>query len=168
MKHDKRDEFIAKLYRSGLTLQAIASRYGLTRERVRQILRRDGVPSMGLKDRGGRARQRPMSEAELRAVTLYASGKYPTEVAAATGLSVQEVSLAIRLAGLKRHGVGRKYDTPERAATDAKVVELYLSGVSTTQIMRTVQGVNTPPRIYRALKRNGIAARREPFGHHLR
>jgi hypothetical protein len=38
---------IATLYRSGLTLQAIGDQYGVSRERIRQILRKTGVPSHG-------------------------------------------------------------------------------------------------------------------------
>ena len=42
---------MARLYQSGLTLQAIGVKYGLTRERVRQILRKSGVPSRGWNNR---------------------------------------------------------------------------------------------------------------------
>ena len=39
----RRDMRIVALYLSGVTLQAIGERYGLTRERVRQIVSRNGV-----------------------------------------------------------------------------------------------------------------------------
>jgi hypothetical protein len=42
MAHDARAEDMAARYERGETLQAIGDGYGLTRERVRQILRRDG------------------------------------------------------------------------------------------------------------------------------
>lgn len=46
-----RAEQMAALYRSGETLQAIGDQYNLTRERVRQVLRKAGIES----DTGGRA-----------------------------------------------------------------------------------------------------------------
>jgi hypothetical protein len=44
---ERREEIFAERYLAGETLQAIASDYGLTRERVRQVLRSHGVPSLG-------------------------------------------------------------------------------------------------------------------------
>ena len=40
----EREAVICALYREGRTLQEVGDVFGLTRERVRQILRRAGVP----------------------------------------------------------------------------------------------------------------------------
>lgn len=45
----EREAVICGLYREGKTLQEVGDVFGLTRERVRQILRRAGVPA----DAGG-------------------------------------------------------------------------------------------------------------------
>lgn len=44
---DCREKVMARRYRAGETLQQIGDRFGITRERVRQILRAHGVPSLG-------------------------------------------------------------------------------------------------------------------------
>lgn len=44
---EQRERIFATRYLAGETLQAIASDYGLSRERVRQVLRDIGVPSRG-------------------------------------------------------------------------------------------------------------------------
>lgn len=42
-----REDVMARRYRAGKTLQQIGDEFGLSRERVRQILRQHGVPSLG-------------------------------------------------------------------------------------------------------------------------
>lgn len=54
-----RDANMRAMYEAGLTLQQIGGRYGLTRERVRQILRRIGVQP----DAGGQAKRSAMRRA---------------------------------------------------------------------------------------------------------
>lgn len=44
---DDRDVVIKRRYLDGETLQSIGNDFGITRERVRQILRKIGVPSLG-------------------------------------------------------------------------------------------------------------------------
>lgn len=68
-----RDQEMALLYRQGLTLEAIGVKFGLTRERVRQLLRRAGVAP----EEGGQAvacslkRLRHERKAELRCMELF-------------------------------------------------------------------------------------------------
>lgn len=50
---DDRTAEMARLYRSGETLQQIGDKYGLTRERVRQIFRSDGIESLGIRTKQG-------------------------------------------------------------------------------------------------------------------
>jgi hypothetical protein len=54
-----RDANMRAMYEAGLTLQQIGDRYGITRERARQILRRIGVEP----DAGGSAKRRAVSRA---------------------------------------------------------------------------------------------------------
>lgn len=165
----ERDRIISKLYLSGTTLQAIGERYGLTREGVRQVLKRRGVPLAKLRDRGGRSkRYRPLSDDELQVVAMYIGGKFPAEIAKETGISPKAVSIIVRRAGLRPHGTGKQFDTPHRRATDARIVEMYLAGASTGQIIKSVPTVMSPPRIYDALRRHGVDPCRSPFRHHER
>src|SRR2546421_12992073 len=58
----ERNERIVELYRSGVTLQEIGDRFGVTRERIRQIVARAEAPpgrSRGDRGRGSSERVRP-------------------------------------------------------------------------------------------------------------
>ncbi|HEY5851965.1 MAG TPA: sigma factor-like helix-turn-helix DNA-binding protein [Lysobacter sp.] len=63
-RNPEREAVICRLYQDGKTLQEVGDVFGLTRERVRQILRRAGVPPKA----GGRAKraQRRNAEATTR------------------------------------------------------------------------------------------------------
>jgi DNA-binding CsgD family transcriptional regulator len=91
-----RDREIVELRANGETLQAIASRFGLSRERVRQIVerqRRDrGAPGAGSID-AARAKRRLGLAAERRdeALARWRAGATVGEIAQETGLSVRAV-----------------------------------------------------------------------------
>jgi DNA-directed RNA polymerase sigma subunit (sigma70/sigma32) len=58
----EREAVICDLYREGKTLQEVGDVFGLTRERVRQILRRAGVPT----EAGGARLRNAQQQAEAR------------------------------------------------------------------------------------------------------
>ena len=62
--YKSRAHSINKLYQSGMTLQQVADKYGLTRERVRQILRKEGYPVRSKAQAAAVVRSRAESQAE--------------------------------------------------------------------------------------------------------
>ncbi len=152
----ERNSEIVRLYRRGITMEAIGERFAISKQRVKQILVKVGEPTVRLTERGGRAKRDPFTETELAIGGCHAEGYWPADIAARLGVTVAEVNLALQRLGLKRHGRGPRFDTPTRRATDAKIVQLYLGGAPTSRIIATVDGVNNYPRIYRALKRVGV------------
>ena len=55
--HEERDAEICRLYKNGLTLRALGEQFGLTHERVRQILRKAGAHEAYRKKAARRVRQ---------------------------------------------------------------------------------------------------------------
>lgn len=66
-RNPERDAVICRLYQDGKTLEEVGAVFGVTRERVRQILKRAGVPS---KDGGAalKARRRARARIEARVI----------------------------------------------------------------------------------------------------
>lgn len=84
----ERDAAIVEAYLAGRSLVSIGRQTGLTRERVRQIVTRAGLPTQR-ETRRGRIRE------------LVAAGRTIAEIAALIGLGTSAVSVAIKRMGLK-------------------------------------------------------------------
>lgn len=89
---DKRVQRMAALYSQGATLEEIGREFSLTRERVRQIMRRDGYDPGTLKAGSARARRgRAVAAHETEVRAHLAVGQSPQAVASSLGLSLSLV-----------------------------------------------------------------------------
>jgi len=150
---------ISARYAAGETLQAIAKDYGITRERVRQLLRKAGVPSAGWRPEN-RRHAHELTADEIEAARLYSEGTSPKDLSARFGLTGAQINVAVRRCGFKVQPAGywlRRADDAERTAL---ICRLYSEGVTAVQMSR--QGiVKNPETIYRYLAKGGIRPRNE-------
>lgn len=149
-----RAEAMRERYLGGETLQQIGDDYGLTRERVRQILRKTNVDSLG--HRPEHCRQaHELTANELRAVELYQKDMSPAEVKAETGVSHAHLYAALKRLSIPRKGAGHWL----RKAEDADVVALYIAGVKPAEIAERL-GFAHATYVYRYLARAGVKPRK--------
>lgn len=154
---DDRDVVLARRYLGGETLQSIANDYGITRERVRQILRTLGVPSLGLRPQHAHRPTAPATVNAEHVVALYNAGLGTTEIAAEIDDNVWNVRNALKRAGCKLEmGRNRK---PETAVKAAEAARLYQQGVRTVDIAERI-GCGQPS-IYRFLRIAGVTPSRQ-------
>lgn len=142
-----RERVFAERYLGGETLQSIAEDFGVTRERVRQVLRATKVPSLG-----HRAEHRRCSVAEASAATvsrLAEAGKTVAEIAAEVGDNTFNVRNA-----LKRRGIvakrAKKPHRPETILLAHAVAADYQSGAK-VWVIANRYGIPAP-NIYRLLR----------------
>ena len=147
---DARDDQIATMYRSGKTLKATGAAFGLTRERVRQILKKLGIPSR---------RGVPFSRASGDAVArLYERGKTIDEAAAAVGVSAFVARNMLIERGIERRtGASGVYLPGSTRKRQASMARLYEQGKTFREISDAHQTSTTS--VQRALDRLGIARR---------
>lgn len=146
-----RERIMRDRYLGGETLEAISRDYGITRERVRQILRNTGVPSLGCRPEHFRKTITPEIEAKI--VELGKSGCAQRDIAKTLGVHPLSVSIYIR-----RHGItpprakrARRPDVLERAKG---IAADYRAGMKTAEIGRKY-GVPQPT-IYHFLRIEGV------------
>lgn len=154
---DLRSQEMAHRYIAGETLQSIAADFDITRERVRQILRKAGVPSQGFRPQH---MSRPRSTAEDRAercVELLREGKTLVQIAEAVGDYVWNVRTALARRGhhSPRKGPPIKESTKVRAEIAA---QMYNEGATSTVIAARL-GIPQPS-IYRLLHMKGVTPNR--------
>ena len=127
-KADSRARCMVMLRGGGLTLEEIAQQYGLSRERVRQILGRSGAPDRA---QVAEARSRSIRNAvQARAKELtarWARGEEMAELAREAGVSrrvVAEVILATATAADRvNHAVAKSARRDSTVYTDAQLLE---------------------------------------------
>lgn len=146
-----RAEAFAARYRGGATLEAIGKEYGLTRERVRQVLRAFGVEKLGWRPRG----VRPVSDLDREIAERYEGG----ETVAALKIEypdapVEGAILRCGLRGKKMKEASARYD-----ARAALVASAYVAGASFTEICAEF-GFAHRENIYRHLRRAGVKPNR--------
>lgn len=131
----KRAAEFARRYIAGDTLEAIAKDYSVSRERVRQVLRKCGVPSLGLRDHTKRKAE-PLTEVEREAVRLYREGLCPSKISVRLRLPLGRVHRARELAGVPAQPLGQWNKKPDDAEITAEVARLYQAGLGPTEIVR--------------------------------
>ncbi len=153
-----RAEIFRTRYLAGETLQQIADDFGITRERVRQILRKTDVPSLGRRPEHCRQAE-PLTEAQAKAAALYASGTRPKDIAKITGIREGNIPAALMKAGVERRGQGYWNTLPNDAEITEQVCTLYGQGLSAPEIVVRVPQLKFPETVYRYLKKGGVPTR---------
>lgn len=152
-KSDCRERIFAERYLAGETLEQIAADFDITRERVRQVLRSTGVPSLGYRPEHMR-REHELTPAEHEAARLYQSDIRPSEISERTGLSVAQIYGALRRLNIPRKGTGHWNKTLD----DQEVARLYRQGLPMAEIAKRT-GMAHGTYVYRCLARVGIKPR---------
>lgn len=150
-----RAEAIRNRYLGGETLQQIAEGFGISRERVRQVLRAIGVPSRGTLPEH-RRKAHDLTEAELLAVDLYRNGTRPKAILKRTGLTYRQLVGAKKRLGVKSMRRGYWLISPDDAEITQQVCGLYLAGKSGPEIVAAIPRVKFPETVYYYLKKGGV------------
>lgn len=153
-----RERVMAQRYLGGETLQQIAVDFAITRERVRQILRKTGVPSLGFRPE----HHRPAHEltfAEKRAVALYDGGVPPKQIYERTGVQPHVLTKALQRLGVAKKPKGHWLTKPNDAQLTAQVCSLYEQGLSAPEILSAIPELRFPTTVYRYLEKGGVPAR---------
>lgn len=159
----KRAEAMRERYLADETLKQIGDSYSLTRERVRQILRKTKVPSLGLRDEH-KGKPHDLTDAELLAVDLYKANVRPAEIAERTGLTNHQLRAALRRLNVEIKGNSFWCTRPDDAEITARTCDLYQRGFSASQIVKRVPQLKFPETVYRYLKKGGVAVRNPHMG----
>lgn len=161
LRDDERQELvIAERYTAGETLQAIASDLSITRERVRQVLRRERVASFGLRDEHKR-KPEPLSPDELEMARLYREGVRPRELAR----KFPDLCLAtvLRRTGTETRPAGDWLRRDDNDRIIATIKQMYPAGATSQEI---ADACNLPHQtaVYRYLRMAGIRPSRKGAG----
>lgn len=161
---EDREAVMARRYRGGDTLQSIANDFGLTRERVRQLLREAGVPSLGRRDQHKR-QAAPVTDFEREVAAAYAVGDtQPDMLTKHFGINYADLHAILRRTGTKRYGAGHWRKHPEDAERTKRVADLYRDGVTGKEIARLV-GLGDQSHVYAYLAKAGISPSRHSSNH---
>ena len=145
-----RDCRIVESYRGGKTLQATGAVFGITRERVRQILVQAGAPSR-------RAARFPDAVGDTVA-QLYQGGKTIEAAATAVGVSAFTARNMLIERGIERRTSGSSAYRPASVRRrDQSMARLYQQGKTFEDVAKAFQTSTTS--VQRALDRMGIARR---------
>ena len=102
---DRIDDIRRMRVEEGVDLQVIADRYGVSRERVRQVLAREGMGD------------RPQGRAARCVLCAYSSDKTILEIAEEAGVAISTARAALKRNGLtyqhRMRGPGRRYTDKE-------------------------------------------------------
>lgn len=158
-KAECRERIFAERYLAGETLQQIAADYDITRERVRQILRRAGVESLGLRPEHKR-NAHDLTPAEIAAVHDYGAGEFSSVICERHGLSRHALLQACRRMGVATRSAGAPFRS-DFEATCREVARLYRQGASLDQIRQRFGWAHITY-VYRWLKRAGVTPTRKP------
>jgi transposase-like protein len=145
-------------YLAGETLQQIADDYDVTRERVRQVLRKFGVDTLGHRPEH-RNQPAPLTEQQKLAAELYAQGIRPLEIKKRVGFK-PSINLLTK-AGVETKPVGSWNTRPDDAEITRTVADLYRAGLRAKEIVERVPALRYPETVYRYLKKAGVAARQK-------
>jgi hypothetical protein len=159
----ERAEEFKRRYLAGETFKQIGDSHNLSRQRVRQILRKTNVESLGHRPEHI---QQPheLTETELLAAELYKNGTRPSIIKERTGLTNSQVIAAVVRMGVEKRPKGFWLTLPEDAEITARVCDLYQKGFSAPQIVQRVPQLKFPETVYRYLKKGGVPVRNPHMG----
>lgn len=145
-------EQMAEMYKDGQTLDAIGRHYGVTRQRVHQVLKEQGLSKA---DKGSTYGGRRAAIEHMR--TLYQSGKTMAQIAELMGVSRQNVQQAFKRYGVKR-ALTEVQKAPRKKVVGnvdiTAVITQYQAGATLASIANTL-GCDTST-VYYLLKRYGF------------
>ena len=145
----RRDE-IARVYQSGKTLEATGAIFGITRERVRQILAGAGVPS--------RRKDRFPTALGDRVARLYQRGETIEAAARAVGVSAFTARKMLVERGIERRpGVSASYRKASTRRRQELMVQLYRQGKTFKELATAFETSTTS--VQRVLDRLGVERR---------
>lgn len=154
---EQRELVFARRYLNGETLQEIANDHGITRERVRQVLRKAGVPSLGLRPEH-RQKQHELTANELAAASAYRRGELPKVICERFSLDRSQLHSACRRLNIEIRAPGAPFKS-EPESTARTVASLYKEGATLEEI-RARFGWSHITYVYRWLKRAGVEPNR--------
>ncbi len=148
--YDERTKKMAQMYFGGATLQQIGDEFDMSRERVRQILRRDDVPSLGHREKGGAVRKfTPQQGRDMR--RMHQENASMADIARHFDCSVTCVKMYLIEQGVTDFKKGPRKSTIAKAEVAAR---LYADGIKTPAIAKEL-GLPQPS-VYRLLKIAGV------------
>jgi transposase len=154
----ERNRQIAAAYQAGETMQQIADREGISRERVRKILAGMGIAGRKPWDSGGHRRKRQQrAERQARVVEAYKQGASIGQLAASEGVQVQIIRRYLKEAGIHLPPRGNPYHDPER---EKRVVEAYVKGDDTVAAIADREGIHFQS-VYRYLYKHNVPRHRQ-------
>lgn len=141
------------------TLQEIGDQYGLSRERVRQILRDNGVESLGRRERP--RKEPPLTKKEKAIASAYDRGVRPSDLKERyPGLTYSALQSILKRAGVetKPKGYFNRRSGYEKTVTG--IIRDYQRGDDTGDIADRY-GLCGRTEIYKFLKREGVPVRHQ-------
>ena len=151
-----RDVSIIQRYLSGDTLQEIGDDFGITRERVRQLLRKMNIPSLGYRDRH-KNKAAPVTDFEREIAQAYAVDRTsPRELCEEYGIGQGRLYTILRRTGTHRLPRGRWLVRDDDAEITEKIVSMYRQGARGEDIAIAV-GLGSSSNIYPYLRKAGVS-----------
>jgi uncharacterized protein (DUF433 family) len=150
---DDRNVRIMALYEGGETYEKIASEFGITRQRVEQIVRKNGGTPRGHIG----YKRAPVWGAQDKVRSLAASGCTKAEIADAIGDTYQNVVNATSFWGIVTRRATKGH-SPEITAEAFEIAADYKAGHSTLEIAE--RHGRKQPEIYRLLRLAGVQPNR--------
>lgn len=150
-----RNVMIMARFEAGETLQAIGDDLGVTRERIRQIVKKEGGKARG---KGNRQRTAPVWSKLDTVRRLAASGMDNRRIAEAIGDTKTNVYVACRKSGIALPK-GKKAIAQKTIQRAFDIAADYKSGIKTSEIAEK-HGIQQPT-IYRFLQIAGVNPRRK-------
>lgn len=159
VSEEDREVAMARRYLSGETLQEIADDFDVTRERVRQLLRKSGVPSLGFRARH-RRKPLPVSGLEREIAEIYAAGNTkPADIFAKYQINQAQLAAILRRTETPTFSTSYWLKRDDDAERVERVKALYQQGVKTAEIAETV-GLGHQTHVYYYLRKAGIKPQR--------
>ncbi len=140
---------IKAMYAAGETLDAIAAEFGVSRQRIEQIARKEGLPPRGHVS----IKRAPVWNKLAEVRSLASGGCTLREIADAIGDTYANVGVACRAEGIKVLKA-RKQPSSRITAQAFEVAKQYKAGRSTAEIAAEIN--RKQPEIYRLLRIAGV------------
>ena len=154
--NEQRLERMNDMRAKGMTLEEIGAAERITRERVRQIFAKAGIPTTG--------DERPLTAEQKAAVARYVAGDGLEVTAGSLGVSPYTMRGLISKAGYTVRPSMRQARQPKTIADAERAAQMYRSGCTCQQIADTL-GLKAGSQVYRLLGIAGVKPSRHSRAH---